>query len=574
MIRNYYKNIFANAIKLVFHDLRGRDLKIDVLKPRKPEWGDVSTNAPLVIAKELKTKADDIGFRIREGLEKINENNKEGRFASKIEYTPPGFINIFFSREFVYSIIKTIFEKGERYGFDETPKDLHYLVEYVSANPTGPLHIGHGRGAVLGDVICRILKSQGYDVLREFYINDAGSQVKNLAISVVERMKEIEGKGSADIPPDGYKGEYVREIAEVLIKEKGFTFERGLSNLDYVREFAVDFMTERIKKTLCNLGVEFDSFFSEKSLYESKEVDRCISLLEEKSKTYVSDGALFLKMENNIDDKDRVLKKSDGSYTYFASDIAYHKNKYERENRRFNRIVNIWGSDHHGYISRMKGAIELLGFDSSTFIVLLVQMVRVIRDKKVVKMSKREGDFITLDEIISEVGRDATRYTFLLRKGDAQLDFDIDILKSESLNNPVYYAQYGYARICSILRKAEENGFSIPDRITPEDFNGLVLKEELDIIKKLGEYPDLLEGIANSLEPHLLVYYIQELQGMFHQYYTQYKKTEKVLSEDPVKRNGRLALIIALKTVLKNAFGLLGVDAPERMSLKGDIDEE
>ena len=574
MIRNYYKNIFANALKLVFPDLRERDLKIDVLKPRKPEWGDVSTNAPLVIAKELKTKADDIGFRIREGLEKINENNKEGRFASKIEYTPPGFINIFFSREFVYSIIKTIFEKGERYGFDETPKDLHYLVEYVSANPTGPLHIGHGRGAVLGDVICRILKSQGYDVLREFYINDAGSQVKNLAISVVERMKEIEGKGIADIPPDGYKGEYVREIAEVLIKEKGFTFERGLSNLDYVREFAVAFMTERIKKTLCNLGVEFDSFFSEKSLYESKEVDRCISLLEEKSKTYVSDGALFLKMENNIDDKDRVLKKSDGSYTYFASDIAYHKNKYERENRRFNRIVNIWGSDHHGYISRMKGAIELLGFDSSTFIVLLVQMVRVIRDKKVVKMSKREGDFITLDEIISEVGRDATRYTFLLRKGDAQLDFDIDILKSESLNNPVYYAQYGYARICSILRKAEENGFSIPDRITPEDFNGLVLKEELDIIKKLGEYPDLLEGIANSLEPHLLVYYIQELQGMFHQYYTQYKKTEKVLSEDPVKRNGRLALIIALKTVLKNAFGLLGVDAPERMSLKGDIDEE
>lgn len=574
MIRDYYRKIVSEVVGSSFPDLRGRDLKIDILKPRKLEWGDISTNAPLIISKELKKNPNEIGGILKEGLIRLNESKTLGMFAERVEYTPPGFMNIFFSRDFIFSIIEKIFEKRERYGVDDTPKDLHYLVEYVSANPTGPLHIGHGRGAVLGDVICRILKSQGYDVLREFYLNDAGAQVRNLTISVVERIKEIEGKGSADIPPDGYKGDYVKEIAEVFVKEKGLSYEQAKNSIEEVREFAVSFMTERIKRTLKNLGVEFDIFFSEKSLYDNGDVDRCIAFLDEKSRTYFGDGALFLKMESSVDDKDRVLKKSDGSYTYFASDIAYHRNKYERDNRRFNRIVNIWGSDHHGYIPRMKGAIDILGFDPSTFIVLLVQMVRVIKDGKIAKMSKREGDFITLDEIIGDVGRDATRYTFLLRKGDAQLDFDIDILKSESLNNPVYYAQYGYARICSILRKAEESGFSIPDRITYEDYNGLVLKEELDIIKKLGEYPDLLEGIANSLEPHLLVYYIQELQAMFHQYYTQYKKTEKVLSDDPVKRNGRLAMIIGLKTVLKNAFDLLGIDAPERMSLKGDMNEE
>ncbi|MCX7957938.1 MAG: arginine--tRNA ligase [Deltaproteobacteria bacterium] len=303
-------------------------------------------------------------------------------------------------------------------------------------------------------------------------------------------------------------------------------------------------------------------------------INECIEELKRDSKVFEKDGALFLKLGSEEDDKDRVLRKSDGYYTYFASDIAYHRDKFERENHRYSKLIDIWGSDHHGYIPRMKGAIRLLGYNPENFIVVLVQMVKVIKDGKPVKMSKREGDFITLDEIIRDVGKDATRYTFLMRKGDAQLDFDIDVLKSQSLNNPVYYAQYGYARICSILRKASESGITLPDDVSSEDFDGLILPEELDIIKKMGEFPDLLDNIANSLEPHLLVYYIQELQAMFHHYYTKYKKSEKVLSDDAFKLRGRLVLITALKTVLKNAFDIMGVDAPERMSLKGETDEE
>lgn len=571
MIKRYFYNIVQDAIKISFEKADFDLSRIDILKPRKPEWGDISTNAPLIVSRGLGMKPVDAGIILIKGLDEINRGR---RFATKIEFAPPGFINIFYSRDFIFQILSEVFKGGERFGYSDEKKGVGYLVEYVSANPTGPLHIGHGRGAVLGDVISKVLKTQGYDVLREFYVNDAGAQVKNFAISVVERMKELEGKGEAIIPEDGYKGDYVKDIARSLIEEEGITYEEALTKIDFIKEYSIDFMLSRIKQTLNSLGVEFDNFFFESSLYKSHMVEDCIKKFVEESLVFEEDGALFLRVGSKEDDKDRVLRKRDGYYTYFASDIAYHKEKFEREGKRYKKLINIWGSDHHGYIPRMKGAIRLLGYNPDDLIVVLVQMVKVIKGGEVVKMSKREGDFVTLDEIIQDVGRDATRYTFLMRKGDAQLDFDIDILKSQSLNNPVYYAQYGYARICSILRKATEAGVEIPDGITPEDFEGLQLPEELDIIKKMGEYPDLLDSIAKTLEPHLLVYYIQDLEAMFHQYYTKYKKTEKVLSDDRIKRRGRLALIIALKGVLKNAFGILGVNAPERMSLKGELDEE
>lgn len=573
MIKEYYQNLMIKAVEKSFVGLDMSQIKIDILKPRKPEWGDISSNAPLVLSKKIGKRPDEIGKILCESINILN-NDSSGEFAEKIEFVNPGFINIFFSKTFIFKILDEIFKQKERFGYRSKNDYGGYLVEYVSANPTGPLHIGHGRGAVLGDVICRILKSQGYDVLREFYVNDAGSQVKNLVESVIERMKEIEGKGSANIPEDGYKGEYVKEIAQIIINDKKINYEEALKRKDEIREIAIDFMLLWIKKTLGDLGVEFDRFFSEKSLFDNGLVAACVNRFSEEAKIYEKDGALFLKMDSDEDEKDRVIRKSDGYYTYFASDIAYHEEKFERENNRYKKLINIWGSDHHGYIPRMKSAIKLLGYNPDDFIVILVQMVKVLKDGKPVKMSKREGDFITLDEIVKDVGKDATRYTFLMRKGDAQLDFDIDILKSQSLNNPVYYAQYGYARICSILRKAVESGIKLPDSISKEDFAGLTLKEEFDIIKKMGEFPDLLENITKYLEPHLLVYYIQELQAMFHQYYTQYKRTEKVLSDDPVKLKGRLALIISLKIVLKNAFDLMGIDAPERMSLKGVNDEE
>lgn len=574
MIRDYYAKIISEGLKRAFPQLDIKNLRIDILKPRRPEWGDISSNIPVVLSKNLKRAPDEIADILVKKLKDMNQSQDIGRFAEKIEFADPGFINIFISRDFAFEIIKTVFKRRDRFGSSDQPKGESYLVEYVSANPTGPLHIGHGRGAVLGDVICRVLKSQGYNVLREFYVNDSGAQVENLVVSVIERIKEIEGRGEAEIPPDGYKGEYVKDIAKRLLEEKNITYEDAMNKRDVIREFAVGFMKSRIADTLRDLGVEFDNFFSERWLYENNLVQDCIGQFRAKGLVYEKDGALFLKMEESEDDKDRVLRKSNGYYTYFASDIAYHRHKYEREEKRYNRIIDIWGADHHGYIQRMRGAIELMEFDPSSFIVLLVQMVRVIRDGKPLKMSKREGDFITLDEIIRDVGRDATRYTFLMRKGDAQLDFDIDILKSQSLNNPVYYAQYGYARICSILRKAEGMNIPLPSDISRDDFNALVLKEEIDIIKKIGEFPDLLSTVAKSLEPHLLVYYIQELEAMFHQYYTQYKKSERVLSDDPKKLRGRLVMIMALKIVLKNAFDVMGVFAPERMSLKGDMDEE
>ncbi len=574
MIRSHYTKILSEALIKAFSQLNIKDARIEILKPRKAEWGDISTNLPMTISKKLNKKPSEIAEILIGSLNNLNDSGNFEKFAEKIDFAEPGFINIFISRDFAYKIINEVFERKERFGHCKVKRDDSYLVEYVSANPTGPLHIGHGRGAVLGDVICRVLKSQGYEVLREFYVNDKGAQVDNLVISVLERMKELNRRGEAQIPPDGYKGEYVKQIARRLIDETGISFEDAEKNPEIVREYAVEYMKLWIMDTLKDLGVEFDNFFSERWLYDSHLVDDCISFFQKKGLTYERDGALFLKMEGSEDDKDRVLRKSNGYYTYFASDIAYHKHKYERDGGKYNRIVDIWGADHHGYIPRMKGSIELLGFNPASFIVLLVQMVKVLKDGKPIKMSKREGDFITLDEIISDVGKDATRYTFLMRKGDAQLDFDIDILKSQSLNNPVYYAQYGYARICSILRKAEEMNIHLPDTISKDDFDALILKEEIDIIKKIGEFPDVLESITKSLEPHLLVYYIQELEAMFHQYYTQYKKTEKVLSDDSRKMRGRLALIIAIKIVLKNAFDIMGVSAPERMSLKGETDEE
>jgi len=574
MIKDYYQKLIFDAIKGTFPELDLGSIRFDILKPRKPEWGDLSSNAPMQISKRLNKRPDEVGRLLCKSLLDINADTVYGDFAQKIEYVQPGFINIFYSRKFIFLILKEVFRKGDRFGFSDEKKDEGYLVEYVSANPTGPLHIGHGRGAVLGDVICRILRSQGFDVLREFYVNDAGAQVKNLVISVIERLKELEGKGKALIPDDGYRGEYVKDIAEKIKVEKGITYEESLKEIGIVMDFSINYMLSKIRATLENLGVEFDRFFSERSLFENGLVEKCIKEFQNRSLVFEKDGAVFLKMDSDEDDKDRVIRKSSGDFTYFASDIAYHRDKFERDNFRYKRLIDIWGSDHHGYIPRIKSAIRLLGYNPDNFIVILVQMVRVIKNGNPVKMSKREGDFITLDEIINDVGKDATRYTFLMRKGDAQLDFDIDVLKSQSLNNPVYYAQYGYARICSILRKAAEYGISIPEDIFEEDFNALTLKEELDIIKKMGEYPDLLESITKSLEPHLLVYYIQELQAMFHQYYTVYKKTEKVLSDNAAKLRGRLAMIVALKTVLKNAFDLLGVDSPERMELKGDGNEE
>ncbi|MCX7944964.1 MAG: arginine--tRNA ligase [Deltaproteobacteria bacterium] len=574
MIKNHFYDIVLKAVREAFSEVDTEALRIDILKPRKPEWGDISTNAPMIMSKVMKIPPKEAANLLILRLNEINDSLNNS-FASKIEFAEPGFVNIFFSRKFIIKILRVILKEREGFGVCSEKKGLGYLIEYVSANPTGPLHIGHGRGAVFGDVISKILISQGYDVLREFYVNDAGAQVKNLVVSVIERMKEIEGKGEALIPDDGYKGEYVKEIAKELILREGISYEMVDKEFDKIRDFSIGYMLTKIKKTLADLGVKFDSFYFEKSLFDKGLVERCIQDFERESKVFEKDGALFLKIDSAEGDKDRVLRKSDGHYTYFASDIAYHKDKFEREGGRYKKLINVWGADHHGYIPRMRSAIRLLGYDPDSFIVVLVQMVKVLKSGKPIKMSKREGDFVTLDEIIREVGKDATRYTFLMRKSDAQLEFDIDILKSHSLNNPVYYAQYGYARICSILRRASECGIKIDEIVSPEDeFDGLRLQEELDLIKKMGEYPDLLDTIAKSLEPHLLVYYIQELQSMFHQYYTKYKKTEKVLSDDPLKMKGRLALVLALKNVLKNAFDLMGIDAPERMSLKGEEDEE
>ena len=526
--------------------------------PKMKDHGDYATNVAMLMAPLVKKSPRKIAQAI---IEQIPLNDD---IVEKLEVAGPGFINFFLSQSYWLKAFKDISLQGDTYGRSHVGQGEKINIEYVSANPTGPLHIGHGRGAAVGDALANILKAVGYDVSREYYINDAGNQMELLGKSVYTRYLQILGKDVV-FPSDFYQGEYINEIAQHILSQHDNQYENtGESEtLPFFTSFTIDSILKGIQKDLEDFGIHFDTWFSEKTLHKEKTVDRAIEELKQKDYTYQNEGHLWFKSTLFGDDKDRVVIRDNGVPTYFASDIAYHLNKLDRG---FKKLINIWGADHHGYIPRIKAVIEAFGNNRDVIDVLLVQFVNLLRDGTPVAMSTRSGTFVTLREVINEVGKDAVKYTFLTRRSDAHLDFDLEVAKKQSDENPVYYVQYAHARICNIIKFAEEQGIPLPqsDHV---DLKLLSLPEEMNLIKQLSSYPEMIESCALSLEPHRVTIYLNELVSNFHRYYHLGKLEGKhrVVNEDVELSKSRLWLSNTIRIVIKNALALLGVSAPEKM---------
>ncbi|MEJ9210541.1 arginine--tRNA ligase [Bacillus smithii] len=519
--------------------------------PKDKAHGDYSTNIAMQLARIAKKPPRQIADEIKNQFDRSQASVKE------IEIAGPGFINFFMDHDYLTKLIPVILEAKDRYGESNAGAGQKIQVEFVSANPTGDLHLGHARGAAVGDSLCNVLEKAGYEVTREYYINDAGNQIHNLALSVEARYFQALGKDK-DLPEDGYYGEDIVQIGKRLAEEFGdrYLHVDEQERYQFFREYGLKYEMEKLKKDLENFRVSFDVWYSETSLYKNGKIDEALEVLRKSGYTYEKDGALWFRSTAFGDDKDRVLIKSDGSYTYLTPDIAYHRDKFERG---FDKVINIWGADHHGYIPRMKAAISALGFDAENLEVEIIQLVHLYKNGEKMKMSKRTGKAVTMRELIEEVGLDAVRYFFAMRSGDTHMDFDLDLAVSQSNENPVYYAQYAHARICSILRQAEEQQISIDDQV---DLSLLGTEKEIDLLKKLGDFPLVIADAAEKRTPHRVANYIQELASAFHSFYN----ANKVLDQDQLPLSkARLSLVKAVQITLKNALSLIGVSAPEKM---------
>lgn len=520
--------------------------------PKDKAHGDLATNAAMQLTKIARKNPRQIAEAILANL------NKEKASILSAEIAGPGFINFRLDKSYLYSVIGEVLERGADYGRVNAGQGSKVQVEFVSANPTGSLHLGHARGAAVGDALCNLLDFAGYDVTREYYINDAGKQVANLAASIEARYRQALGQ-SAEMPEDGYYGEDIVGFAKELTEKEG---DRLLSLSDeerfqFFRGYGLERELDKIKRDLGRFGVEFDVWFSETSLYENKRVEAALDALRAQGHVYEQDGAVWLNTTAFGDDKDRVLVKNDGSYTYLTPDIAYHMDKY---GRGFDKMINIWGADHHGYIPRMKAAMSALGNDAEKLTVLIAQMVSLFQNGEKVKMSKRTGKAITVEDLMDEVGVDAIRYFFTMRSMDSHLDFDMDLAVSTSNENPVYYVQYAYARICSIFRQAEEQGIALAP-VAEAPLAKLTAEHELDLLRKMGELPETIAVAAASYAPHQMIRYVYELAALFHSYY----RAERVITEDAEQSQARLQLLAALRVVLGSCLKLVGVSAPEKM---------
>jgi arginyl-tRNA synthetase len=526
--------------------------EIVVEVPANPEHGDFATNLAMILAKKEKTAPRKVAEALVQSLA-----GAEDVFA-RIEIAGPGFINFFLAPGCWYRVLDEIVRQGETFGHQTFGAGTRVQVEFVSANPTGPLHIGHGRGAATGDALARLLAACGYEVQREYYINDAGNQMQTLGRSILLRCRELRGE-PVDFPPDCYQGDYIRDLAKEVLADQEDRL-MSLPETEAVR-FLTDFGGSRILAGIAadleDFGVRFDNWYSEKSLWERDAIRKGIDWLREKGFVYEQDEALWFASTRFGDDKDRVMLRSNGVTTYFASDVAYHKEKFERG---FDMVIDIWGADHHGYIPRMKAAVAALGRDREALQVILVQLVNLLRGGVPAAMSTRSGEFVTLHEVMDEVGSDACRYYFLSRHSDSKLDFDLELAKEQSSNNPVYYIQYAHARICSIRRKAAEEGVVQPQP-GAVDFAALSLAEELGLVKLLSQFPELVAAAGRAFEPHRLTAYLQELATQFHGYYNRHR----VVGEDAATTSARLYLVNCIQTVIANALAILGISAPERM---------
>ncbi|MGR6898444.1 arginine--tRNA ligase [Rummeliibacillus sp. TYF-LIM-RU47] len=525
-------------------------LNIHLETPKSKENGDYATNVAMQLTKLAKKPPRAIAEAILENLETEQTN------IENIEIAGPGFMNITLRKDYLADVVKMVLDQGVNYGRTNTGKGEKVQVEFVSANPTGDLHLGHARGASVGDSLCNVLDFAGYDVSREYYINDAGNQINKLANSLEARYRESLGL-PFNMPEDGYHGKDIIEIAKELSAEYGpeILDKSDEERFEFFREHGLKHEFGKLQKDLHDFRVDFDVWFSETSLYKDGKVETALQKLRDNGHVFEQDGAIWFRSTTFGDDKDRVLVKSDGSYTYLTPDISYHEDKLRRG---FDQLINIWGADHHGYIPRMKAAIEALGYDRDRLEVEVIQMVNLMRNGEKVKMSKRTGNAVTLRELVEEVGLDAVRYNFAMRAGDSHLDFDLDLAVKQSNENPVYYAQYAHARISSILRQSAEKGF-VP---SIEHLDALSTEKDIELLKKVGDFPQIVADAARVRAPHRIANYIQELAATFHRFYN----AEKVLDEENKDRSeARLALITAVRTTIANALKLIGVSAPEKM---------
>ena len=562
-MRSHLRELLTQAIEKTAKggELNSTDLPPLLLEPPKQrEFGDLATNVAMLWAQRAKKPPRVIAEMILKNIE-----DPDGLLARK-EIAGPGFLNFTFSSQFYYQRLRELADGKE--GSLDIGQGGKVQVEFASVNPTGPLHVGHGRVAVIGDVLARLHEAVGFDVEREYYVNDAGKQMENLGRSLYARYQELLGM-PYEFPVDGYPGDYVKELAEAVNGENGSKFAAVSQDaaIEFFTRYGGDALLQTIKNQLGEFGIHFDSFFSEKALRERNEVVETIELLRSRGLIYAQDGAEWFRSTEFGDDKDRTVIKSDGELTYFASDIAYHRNKFER---RFNKLINVWGADHHGYVPRLKAAMQGLGYDPSILQVVLVQMVQLTRGGEPVRMGKRTGEFVSLEEVLQEVGRDAARFFFLMRKSDSHLDFDLELAKRQSSDNPVFYVQYAHARVSSILEQARKSGI-LADVVRgdrPVALERLKLVEELELIRQMVQFNDVLEDSVRELEPHRMVFYLLELAGEFHRYYNRFR----VISDDRGLSHARLYLVQNVQKTIRRGLEILGVEAPMKMASRSEED--
>jgi len=552
--------------------------KIQIEKTRDKQHGDFSSNIAMVLAKAIDKNP-------RELADIIAQNITRSDLIDRVEVAGPGFINLFLTQKAYHFVINEILTKEDKFGYSDYGQAESILIEFVSANPTGPLHIGHGRGAAYGEAVANLLKAIGYHVDKEYYVNDAGRQMDILTLSIWLRYLEIH-KIKIDFPEQAYKGEYVIHIASELKSEKGNTLLRDVSvfesnseaNLDkqldnaikfikseldekeyeYIQTFGLNKILEDIRTDLEEFGITYDNWFSERTLLNTNQINECVQQLQSHGYIYEQDGAQWFRSSELGDEKDRVIIRANSQSTYFASDIAYHKNKLDRN---YNKIIDIWGADHHGYIARVKAALKAMDEDPEKLEILLVQFASLYRGKEKVQMSTRSGQFVTLKELREEIGNDAARFFYVMRKNEQHLDFDLELAKSESNDNPVYYIQYAHARICSVLKQLNEKGFSYTAKKTTGDLALLKEQHELDLLTRLAQYPEIVYSAATNYAPHQISYYLRDLANEFHTYYN----ACQFLVDDESLRNARVTLICSVRQVIHNGLSLLGVSAPETM---------
>ena len=525
--------------------------------PKQREFGDLATNVAMLWAKSAKKPPRVIADAILKNIEDPE------RILARMEIAGPGFLNFTFAPKFYFQRLREI-AAGKGADLD-LGRGQKVQVEFASVNPTGPLHVGHGRVAVIGDVLARLHEATGFKVEREYYVNDAGNQMENLGLSIYARYRELFGE-PVQFPDNGYPGDYVKDIAVEIKREHGdqyLTQDRDEA-VTFFREYGGDALLRAIRAQLRDFGIAFDSFFSEKAMRGRGEVDRAMSELRSRDLLYSQDRAEWYRSTRFGDDKDRAVIKSDGELTYFASDIAYHRNKFARN---YHKLINVWGADHHGYVARLKAAMRGFGYDPDLLRVVLVQMVQLNRGGEPVRMGKRTGEFVALEEVIEEVGKDASRFFFLMRKSDSHLDFDLDLAKQQSSENPVFYVQYAHARVASIFEQARKSGVDLGERESVA-VERLQLTEEMELIRKMVQFNDILEDSVRELEPHRMVFYLLDLAGEFHRYYNR----QRVISEDVELSRARLLLVENVQKTVRRGLGVLGIDAPMKMASRAEAD--